>query len=156
MRHRPGPVRSLRNAGPLILALPLLLGAAPPGPALADVSATVTSLRSSKGQVLACITAHAKAFPDCDKDPAARAVKVPAGKTVELDFGPIAPGHYAISLFHDENGNGKLDKSLMMPREGYGFSRDAPVVMGPPSFARAAFTVAGANHHQSIKMRYMF
>jgi uncharacterized protein (DUF2141 family) len=136
-----------------VLAAPALVGAAPqPG----SVTATVTGLRSTKGQVLACITANAKAFPDCDKDPAAKAVKVPAGTSVVLDFGMIPAGRYAISLFHDENGNGRMDKSLMMPREGYGFSRDAPVRMGPPSFASAAFTVDGAAQHQSIKMRYLF
>jgi len=156
LRHRSRPFGTLGKLGALALALPALLGAAPPETATGDVSATVTNLRSHKGQILACITARAKTFPNCDKDPAAKAVKVPAGKTVELDFGPIAPGRYAISLFHDENGNGKLDKRLMMPREGYGFSRDAPVVMGPPSFAKAAFTVDAAGHHQTIKMRYMF
>lgn len=152
MRHRPRLIGALT----LACALPALLGTAPLDTAAGNVSVTVTSLRSSKGQVLACLTTRAKAFPDCDKDPAARAVTVPAGKTVELDFGQVAPGRYAISLFHDENGNGKLDKSLMMPREGYGFSRDAPVVMGPPSFAKAAFTVDGSKQHQSIKMRYIF
>lgn len=135
------------------LAAPVLLGAAPqPG----HVSATVSGLRSTKGQVVACLTAKAKGFPECQKDPAARAVKVPAGKSVELDFGEVPAGRYAISLFHDENGDGRLNKSLMLPAEGYGFSRDAPVRMGPPSFASAAFAVDGTAQHQSIKMRYLF
>jgi len=102
------------------MALAALPGAAPQ---TGDVSVTVTGLRSARGQVLACLTAQSKTFPDCDRDPAARAVKAPAGATVELDFGQVPAGHYAISLFHDENGNGRLDKRLMMPREGYGFSR---------------------------------
>lgn len=138
------------------LAAPALLGAAAaPAPSPANVSVTVTGLRSTKGKVLACLTAQARTFPDCDKDPAARAVTVAAGKSVELDFGEVAPGRYAISLFHDENGNGKLDKAVMIPSEGYGFSRDAPVMMGPPSFAKAAFAVDGAAQHLSIRMRYL-
>jgi uncharacterized protein (DUF2141 family) len=68
----------------------------------------------------------------------------------------VPAGRYAISLFHDENGNGRLDKALMIPSEGYGFSRDAPVVMGPPSFAEAAFVVEGGEQHQAIRMRYIF
>jgi uncharacterized protein (DUF2141 family) len=135
------------------LAAPALLGAAPlPG----DVTVTVTNLRSAKGQVLACLTARPKTFPNCEKDPAAKAVTVPAGTSVELRFGDVAPGRYAISLFHDENSNRKLDKKLMMPAEGYGFSRNAAVVLGPPSFASAAFAVASGEQHQAIKMRYMF
>jgi uncharacterized protein (DUF2141 family) len=81
---------------------------------------------------------------------------VPAAEGATLDFGHVAPGRYAISLFHDENGNGRLDKRMLLPREGYGFSRDAPVRFGPPSFAAAAFTVAGGDARQSIRMRYIF
>ena len=65
-------------------------------------------------------------------------------------------GRYAISLLHDENGNGKADMALMIPREGFGFSRNAPVRMGPPSFASAAFAVSGATVRETIRMRYMF
>jgi uncharacterized protein (DUF2141 family) len=42
-------------------------------------------------------------------------------------------------MYHDENGNGQLDKNMMgIPRERVGFSRDARGRMGPPSFADAA------------------
>ena len=48
------------------------------------------------------------------------------------------------------------DRALsLMPREGYGFSRDAPVRMGPPSFEQAAFEVGPARVSQTIRMRYM-
>ena len=80
----------------------------------------------------------------------------PASATVLLHFGEVAPGRYAISLFHDENSNKKLDKKLIMPAEGYGFSRNAPVVFGPPSFGSAAFPVDGGETREAIKMRYMF
>jgi uncharacterized protein (DUF2141 family) len=67
----------------------------------------------------------------------------------------VAEGRYAIALIHDENANGKLDKRLMIPREGFGFSQDAPVMMGPPRFDSAAFAVGSANEHLSIRMRYL-
>lgn len=147
MRHGPRLVGGLGAA--LILA----------GPAVAassdgDVSATVTDLRSSKGEVLACLTTRPDTFPECNRDPHARTLRIPAAPTVVLDFGPVPAGRYAISLFHDENGNGRLDKRLFIPREGYGFSRNAPVVMGPPRFASAVFDV-GAGHHETIRMRYI-
>lgn len=148
MRHRPR----------VILALTALLGA---GPLHAvepegEVTATVTGLRSAKGQVLACLTARPDRFPECAGDPQARSLKIAAGSTVELDFGAVPSGTYAISLFHDENGNGRMDKRLVIPREGYGFSRNAPVRFGPPSFASAAFVVGAAAQHQTIRVRYIF
>ncbi len=46
--------------------------------------------------------------------------------------------------------------ALFMPREGFGFSRDAPVRFGPPRFDAAAFVVADVAIHQTVRMRYMF
>lgn len=136
-----------------LLVAPLLIGGLPIDH---DVVATVTDLRSAKGQILACMTARPKAFPGCEDDPAARTIIVPASSRVELNFGVVPKGRYAISIVHDENGNGKLDKRLMIPREGYGFSNDAPVRMGPPSFDNAAFDVADTKERLSIRMRYFF
>ena len=133
---------------------PALLAATPPQPGGA-VSMEVTGLRNAKGQVLACLTAHPKAFPDCSKDPAARTAVVPAGASVRIDFGHVPAGRYAISLIHDENGNRKMDMAIMMPKEGYGFSRNAPVSFGPPKFAKAAFDVTGGDVVQQAKMRYL-
>jgi len=134
--------------------LPALSGAAPPG---GEVSATVTGLRSTRGSVVACLTARPDAFPDCAKDPQARLASAPAAAAnIHLEFGAVPPGRYAISAFHDENGNGRLDKSLMIPREGYGFSRDAPVRFSPPRFAQAAFAVDAGPARQTIRMRYIF
>ena len=154
MRHRS------RAFGALILsaafaAVPLL-AATTPGPG-SNVGVDVTGLRSAKGQVLACLTTQPRAFPDCAKDPASHKLIVPVnGNSVRIDFGPIAPGRYAISLLHDENGNGKADMALFMPKEGFGFSRDARVRFGPPSFNSAAFVVADAAVNLTVRMRYMF
>ena len=149
VRHRP---RLVVAVGALIAAS--LTGAAvPPG---ADVRVDVTGLRSAKGVVRACMTSHPSHFLDCEGDDGSHSVVVAAGKSVRLDFGDVAPGRYAIAIVHDENSNGKIDRAFgLMPKEGYGFSRDAPVRMGPPKFEQAAFEVGGAPVRQTIKMRYM-
>ncbi len=139
------------SAVALVAALPILGGAAPVS---TDVSALVTGLRSEKGQILGCMTRRPDAFPGCTNDPEAKRLIVPATMP-RLSFGHVAEGRYAIALIHDENGNGKLDKRLMIPREGFGFSQDAPVMMGPPRFDRAAFPVGETGEHLKIKMRYL-
>ena len=137
----------------LILALPLLASAAPGD--TGEVTVVVSGLRSGSGQVLACLTTQAKGFPDCRRDPAARKLAVPASGPVTLRFVALPPGHYAVSLLHDENGNGRADMVLMLPREGFGFSRDAAVRMGPPKFAAAAFAVDGAMVTMPVRIRYI-
>ena len=66
-----------------------------------------------------------------------------AGEAATCAFPDLTPGDYAIELFHDENGNGKLDTFLGIPTEGFGASNDAPEKFGPPKYADARFTVTG-------------
>lgn len=51
----------------------------------------------------------------------------------------IAPGEYALLVYFDENGNGRIDKNFIgIPNEPLGFSnRYRP--KGPPAYKRAAF-----------------
>ncbi|MFM7349012.1 MAG: DUF2141 domain-containing protein [Erythrobacter sp.] len=116
---------------------------------------TVTDVRSSSGVVRACMTTREDIFPRCIKDPGAYRTVVPASGRLEIRFPGVKPGNYAIALLHDENNNGKADRAMgMMPKEGYGFSRDAPVRMAPPKFKDAVFAVPEAATKLTIKMRY--
>ena len=55
-------------------------------------------------------------------------------------FEDIPSGVYAISVFHDENDNGKMDTNFMgIPKEDYGCSNDASGFMGPPKWKDAKF-----------------
>lgn len=138
----------------LMLAGGGALAAAPPALA-GDVVITVTDLRSAKGVVRACMTTREDIFPKCIKDPTAHRTVVPAGETIEIRFSGVKPGDYAIALLHDENNNGKADRAMgMMPKEGYGFSRDAPVRMAPPKFKDAVFKIEEGLSRVSIRMRY--
>jgi uncharacterized protein (DUF2141 family) len=61
--------------------------------------------------------------------------------TVELRIRNVKPGTYAIAVFHDVNGNGKLDRSFIgLPNEPYGFSNDVGR-RGPPNFEAARILV---------------
>jgi uncharacterized protein (DUF2141 family) len=124
---------------------------APPPP---TVEVSVTGLRSARGQLLVCLTTQASAFPDCSKDKASVRMAVKAADAARFDIHAPATGTYAIAVVHDENGNNKMDKAIFLPREGFGFSRNPTITVGPPSFKSASFAVAG-DMHQSIRMKYM-
>jgi uncharacterized protein (DUF2141 family) len=54
----------------------------------------------------------------------------------------IAPGEYAVSIFHDENDNGKLDTGTFgIPVEKTGSSNNAKGKYGPPKFNDCKFTI---------------
>lgn len=146
--------RITRQAVKALALLPLLTANTPGG---TTVSITLSSMRDHKGMIRACLTASPALFPrQCDKDPAARRVMVKAEGADTIVFRDVPPGRYAIALLHDENGNGRMDYSFIgMPKEGYGFSRDAPVRMAPPKFDAAAFDVAGQPVMLTMKVRYL-
>lgn len=150
MRHGSRPL--------VALALASLAGLASPaasGTVATEVSIAVSGLRNTHGLVQACLTARPQHFPDCRDDPAAHRMSMDARSGLVLEFADVQPGTYAVALLHDENANGRADRLLLVPREGFGFSRDAPVRMGPPGFDEAAFAVGNAPVRQAIRMRYM-
>ncbi len=61
-----------------------------------------------------------------------------------VTFEGIENGTYAISVFHDENGNKKLDTGMFgIPSEPVGTSNNATGFFGPPEFEDAKFEAAG-------------
>jgi uncharacterized protein (DUF2141 family) len=48
-----------------------------------------------------------------------------------------------------------MDLRVFIPREGFAFSRNPAIGMGPPKFSSAAFVIAGADERFAIKMKYM-
>ncbi|MBA4755174.1 MAG: DUF2141 domain-containing protein [Sphingobium sp.] len=138
--------------GGLTLLVPLLLGAAPLGQPQPLIMA-LEGLRSTKGQILVCVTRVPRYFPDCSDDPDKRHFAV-AARGGAVTIGNVTPGDYAIAIVHDENGNGKLDTFAGIPREGVGFSRNPVLRFGAPSFRSASFAVAGAPVEQDIRVKY--
>ena len=83
-----------------------------------------------------------------------KVVKAQKGQiTIVID--DIPPGTYAVSVIHDEDGNGELSTNFAgIPKEGFGFGNDAMGTFGPPSFAKASITVESGKKATSISLRY--
>ena len=76
-----------------------------------------------------------------------------AGETTVSVKG-VPSGTWAVLAYQDENGNGELDRNLIgMPKEPYGFSRDARSKFGPPGFEDAAFDVGEAQATTTVRLR---
>ena len=137
-----------RHAVPLLLLLSASTGEQ------ASVELDVQNLRNGRGVLQLCVTADARLFPDCSKDADAIKRTMPAtSRRVRLDH--IPPGHYAITLFHDENANRKLDTTLGIPREGFGFSRNPVVRFGAPKFKQVGIDLGAGIQRQEIKVQYV-
>ncbi len=137
----------------LLAPLLLLLTLAAAAPA-ADLDVRLERLRSQKGVVHLCLTRNPAHFPDCGKDPRAVKRTVPGG-TGSIRFAGLEPGGYALSAFHDENRNERLDTFLAIPREGFGFSRNPVIRFGPPRFDQVRVEIGSGFSRQTLRMQYL-
>lgn len=75
--------------------------------------------------------------------------------TTQVTVRGIPAGRYAVQIFHDENGNGKVDRALFgIPKEGVGFSRNARIALGPPKWNDAVFDFDGRARRIALDARY--
>lgn len=132
----------------------LLLVALSGNTTAAELEVRLDRMRSQQGLVHLCLTRNPVFFPDCGKDP--RAVKRSvAGESGPIRFNGLEPGSYALSAFHDENRNGRLDTLVGIPREGFGFSRNPVIRFGPPRFEQVRIDVDPGFSRHTVRMQYL-
>ncbi|MDY8137385.1 DUF2141 domain-containing protein [Aquimarina sp. 2201CG5-10] len=78
-------------------------------------------------------------------------VKAVKGK-VQVYFDNVPEGEYGISLYHDKDGNKKINTFLGIPTEPYGTSNNAKGRFGPPKWEDAKFTLSDNKAIQNIKL----
>ncbi len=112
----------------------------------------MSNVRNAKGEVLVAACPRAQFLKEtCPYNGSAPAR---VGETVVVLRG-LPPGQYAVQTFHDENSNKKVDRNFIgLPKEGVGFSNDAPIRMGPPKWRDAVFAFNGSEQTIQLKTRY--
>jgi uncharacterized protein (DUF2141 family) len=124
--------------------------------ATAELRLCLDGLRSTRGMVRLCLAREEAAFPDCKEGASIRRdMLIGAGSEQCFTLTALQPGTYAISLFHDENANARLDKTMSIPREGFGFSRNPKIGFGPPRFDAARIELKAGQNIETIKVRYL-
>jgi len=120
------------------------------------IRAAVTGLHSSDGEVDCALFNSPDGFPD-HLEKAIKTIKSKiANEQAVCVFEGVAPGDYAISEFHDENRNGKLDRNFLgIPKEGVGASNGATGHMGPPKYEAARFQYSGGLAVMTIQTHYL-
>jgi uncharacterized protein (DUF2141 family) len=128
----------------------LALAAAPSAEAGPTVRITVAGIKAPQGFMMLALHDE-KGWSGA----ALTRLRVPVTATSLTAVLPApAPGRYGVKLFHDVNGDGTMDTNIVgFPTEPFGFSNDAPIRLGPPSFADAAFDIGPAGATQRITLR---
>ena len=117
----------------------------------------IKELRNLNGMVGASLYASKKGFPDTPERSYATLVKKITATEDTFVFENVPYGTYAISVLHDENGNGKMDKNFFgLPTEGCGISTNPKIGMGGPKYNDSVFTLNSKQLEMTIGMRYLF
>lgn len=137
-----------------ILALAVLATAAPlAADDTGSITVQISNLKTTSGQLRCALFRSAEGFPREPQRASARVVGTIDGRTATCQFSKIAPGHVAITAFHDENNNGKVDLRFgVIPKEGIGWSRNPRVSMRAPKFDEAALQYSGGASTIAIKL----
>lgn len=118
-----------------------------------SIEVTVQNIREAKGTIRVGLFNKDEDFLVKAID--GKIVKA-SGAEVTIVFENLQPGDYAVSIIHDKNENGRLDKNFIgIPKEGFAFGNNAMNTFGPPDFKDAKVKVDGNRVKQVIKMKYM-
>jgi uncharacterized protein (DUF2141 family) len=137
----------------LFLAAVPVLGAQTRGTLSLDISGA----RSDDGRLMILLFSSKDGFPDtlekaCRVIPV---VRLKQGRAFVV-FEDLPAGTYAVVVFHDENGNGEIDRNFIgLPTEGLGLS-DNPVLFMAPRFVDADIRFDGSNLTLPITVLYIF
>lgn len=141
-------MQARRTAAHLVLALALSAAAAAHA---GDLVITVEGVKSSEGQLMVALYDSADGFLKRTVKAGAAPAASGANTVVIKD---LPAGSYGFAVFHDANGNGKMDQNMMgIPVEAYAFSNNALGNMGPPSFEQVRFTVPAAGAAVTVSLR---
>jgi uncharacterized protein (DUF2141 family) len=121
------------------------------------IKVEVTGFRNDKGQLGCSLWRGPAGFPRDDSHIVKHVwapIKNASGQCVF--GGPLPAGDYAVTLFHDENKNGKFDSNFVgYPLEGYGFSNNIVPKFKAPSYDECKFQYDGKGWKKiPVKMIY--
>ena len=134
----------LLAAGILLAGLPALTAPGIGGAAnAAELTIAVSGITSAEGRVYVALHRAREniSFPDTE-GAVAGAWRLAREGGFDISFSGLEPGRYAVSGFHDTDGDGELDANLLgIPTESFGFGNGASGLFGPASFEESSITL---------------
>lgn len=115
------------------------------------IDVTITNFDSNEGNALIALYDSEANFLHKRMRGGVASIK---DKVATFSFTDLPDGVYAVSSFHDENNDGKLNMRMgFYPSEDIATSNNAPARFGPPTWDDAKFEVKGGTViHQKISM----
>lgn len=124
-----------------------------PAFSVSDLQVEFSNILEAKGDLYVAVYNSSNAF--LKEDQVFRKIIVPITQTgaLKVSIDDLPPGQYALSCFHDVNGNGKLNTNWMgIPNEPYGFSNNARPRFRAPNWGEASFDFKEMGGSMNIRL----
>jgi len=122
----------------ITILLAVLLGVSLPAPspeASGDLVLQIENISCTDGALMIAIFARPTDFLKKGREYWRRRIEAFTNGRHRLEIADLPHGQYAIAVYHDLNGNGKLDKNLIgIPSEPYAFSNNPRAKWKRPDF----------------------
>lgn len=120
-----------------------------------SLTINVDSLRNSKGIVQFGLYNTEGSIPDEKFTKYYKLSKAKiANNSSTIAFNNIPIGKYAVSILHDENNDGKINRGIVLPKEGIGFSNYQTIgFSNRPTFDKASFII---NCDKDIRVKVIY
>ncbi len=106
-----------------------------------QIAVDIHDVPSSEGKISVAVYNNEKGFLKFEEVFKCDSIVAQKGIT-KIFIKDLPEGEYALAIFHDENGNDKLDTNwLGIPKEKVAFSKAKMKTFGPPNFKECAFRV---------------
>lgn len=117
----------------------------------ANFEVEITNVKKGKGKIWIAMYRPNEKF-GANKAGISKVIDVTSTNPQSARF-ELKPGRYALALYHDLNGNDKLDKNLVgIPKEPYGFSKNFRPRFSAPTFEDCAFEVLAEGGKIDVKL----
>ncbi len=118
-----------------------------------DLIVNISGFPSSDGFAMVALNNSEESYKSGGTSAVAKTKVKVVDQKAQVIFTNLPYGSYGVSLYHDENANGKMDKNVMgIPKEAYGFSNNAKGFFGKPSYKDVVFQLNSAEKQISINL----
>jgi uncharacterized protein (DUF2141 family) len=136
-----------------VLLAGILMIAAQAEPDKGKLIIRVTDLSDDKGTVNLSMYDSAKEYSAKNGAPVKKMkARIEKGHAL-IEFDDVPYGEYGFKLYHDQNGNGVMDRNFLgIPQEDYAFSNNAAGRFGSPSYDKVKFRFGQKELRLDVKM----
>ena len=114
----------------------------------------IENIASKEGAIQIALYQGESNFLKEGKELFPKMIKPITDSTATLEIPDVPFGTYAIAIYHDENGNGELDKNLVgIPKEAYSFSNNPKIKWRAPNYAETKFEFSSDKKVLDLRLR---